>query len=174
MSNYIITDGELYHWGIKGMKWGVRRYQNKDGSLTEAGKKRQERREARAASADYKRAREKSTKQMTDAELRASINRLQMEQQYKNLTASQKSTGRQLAEGILKDSTKQVAVSFITKFATSGINKLIGMVPDKEKAAKAKEAADLVSKVQGMSDADLSSAFKRKNMEEAYLKLLKK
>lgn len=31
---------ELYHHGVKGMKWGVRRYQNKDGSLTPAGKKR--------------------------------------------------------------------------------------------------------------------------------------
>ena len=31
---------ELCHHGIKGQKWGVRRYQNKDGSLTEAGKKR--------------------------------------------------------------------------------------------------------------------------------------
>ena len=30
---------ELYHWGIKGMKWGVRRYQNKDGTLTAAGRK---------------------------------------------------------------------------------------------------------------------------------------
>ena len=38
---YILTsDCELYHWGVKGMKWGVRRYQNKDGSLTPAGKKR--------------------------------------------------------------------------------------------------------------------------------------
>lgn len=37
---YRIVNGELYHWGKKGMKWGVRRYQNKDGTLTPAGKKR--------------------------------------------------------------------------------------------------------------------------------------
>ena len=36
-------DNTLQHWGIKGMKWGVRRYQNKDGSLTPAGKKRYDR-----------------------------------------------------------------------------------------------------------------------------------
>lgn len=35
-----MENSELTHWGIKGMKWGVRRYQNKDGSLTAAGKKR--------------------------------------------------------------------------------------------------------------------------------------
>ena len=33
-------DNELYHYGMKGMRWGIRRYQNKDGSLTPAGKKR--------------------------------------------------------------------------------------------------------------------------------------
>lgn len=40
MMNGIRTYSELYHFGIKGQKWGVRRYQNKDGTLTNAGKKR--------------------------------------------------------------------------------------------------------------------------------------
>lgn len=35
-----MDNNQLYHHGIKGMRWGVRRYQNKDGSLTAAGKKR--------------------------------------------------------------------------------------------------------------------------------------
>lgn len=45
-SNYVVTGGsfisedELCHYGIKGQKWGVRRYQNPDGSLTPAGKKK--------------------------------------------------------------------------------------------------------------------------------------
>lgn len=50
MSSYVLAYGAytdanaLYHYGIKGQKWGVRRYQNADGTLTEAGKKRQEKR----------------------------------------------------------------------------------------------------------------------------------
>lgn len=34
---------ELYHHGVKGQRWGIRRYQNKDGSLTAAGQKRYDR-----------------------------------------------------------------------------------------------------------------------------------
>ena len=35
-----IMENELYHFGIKGQKWGIRRFQNKNGSYTDEGKKR--------------------------------------------------------------------------------------------------------------------------------------
>lgn len=38
--NKVYYTNELTHWGIKGQKWGIRRYQNEDGTLTEAGRKR--------------------------------------------------------------------------------------------------------------------------------------
>lgn len=37
---YLRDSNELYHYGIKGQKWGIRRYQNEDGSLTPEGQKR--------------------------------------------------------------------------------------------------------------------------------------
>jgi hypothetical protein len=78
-TEYILTaNGELYHWGIKGMKWGVRRYQNKDGSLTPAGKKRRAKLEAELDKIGGK-SPEKKLAEMTDDEVAAKINRVRLE-----------------------------------------------------------------------------------------------
>lgn len=137
----------LQHHGIKGMRWGIRRFQKKDGSLTPAGKKRRNATDApvRAPSEDYKRARSKTVKQMSDTELRTALNRIQMEQQYKNLTMPTKSHGRKLVEGILTDSAKQIATPLIVKYGTKGIDKIITNSINAAKVAKAaKDTANTV------------------------------
>lgn len=58
---YELYNTELYHHGTKGMKWGIRRYQNKDGSLTALGKKR------RASEEDQLKEREKKIKSLEKA-----------------------------------------------------------------------------------------------------------
>lgn len=81
---------ELYHYGIKGMKWGIRRYQNKDGTLTAAGKKR-EREKTKGWSKEAKEARRikrKSVNQMTNKELQTLNRRMELESNYHRLNPS--------------------------------------------------------------------------------------
>lgn len=82
---------EIYHHGIKGMRWGIRRYQNKDGSLTPSGKKRS----SNTIHEDYiKSHTKKSSKSMSDAELRSRINRLEMEKKYNQLSTEHVNKGK--------------------------------------------------------------------------------
>ena len=81
-------DDVLIHYGILGMKWGVRRYQNKDGSLTSAGKKRYSNTDniKEAPQKNTEEPKKKSVKDMSDEELRREINRMQLEQNYLRIT----------------------------------------------------------------------------------------
>lgn len=137
-------DYVLYHHGTKGMKWGIRRYQNKDGSLTPAGRKRyssevsrlkdrekiiknRERTNAKIEKLKSKEAeldarekalanpkksdptpkpktpdapKQKSVKDMTDAELSAAISRIKLENEYRSLNPTKVSAGKKFAKAI--------------------------------------------------------------------------
>lgn len=94
-----MNNNELYHYGVLGMKWGVRRYQNRDGSLTPAGKKRYSQDDwsddAKAASSLKK----KSVNQMSNAELRKLTERQQLERNYSQLNPSHVKKGLAIAAG---------------------------------------------------------------------------
>lgn len=96
----------LEHHGIKGQKWGVRRFQNEDGTRTAAGKKREQSRSEDPAHEDYNKAHSgKSVKDMSDAELRTRLNRLQMEKQYSQLTDSDTNKGKEFVSKAMKVAT---------------------------------------------------------------------
>lgn len=108
---------ELYHHGILGMKWGVRRYQNKDGSLTPAGKKRYDRNEIRTAKKAYKTERRKAVAkrgEYSDTDLRKKVERLRLEKEYRELTNSEIHAGKVYTESLMKDIGKKVVVTAVS------------------------------------------------------------
>jgi hypothetical protein len=128
MEYRIYTSDELAHHGIKGMRWGIRRFQRKDGSLTPAGLKRKARLENELNQLGGKKKatdegteaapRKKTIGEMTDDELREKTNRMRLENDYlnaqKNLAAAnpQKvSAGKKFVNGLVNDVVAPAAKS---------------------------------------------------------------
>ena len=89
----------LVHYGVKGMKWGVRRYQNKDGSYTSAGKKRR-----KQYSSDYKETaslRKKSYKELSNEQLQKLNKRMNLESEYRRLNPQGIEKGKKVVRDVI-------------------------------------------------------------------------
>lgn len=116
----------LKHYGIKGQKWGVRRYQNEDGTLTEAGKARYNENGTLRDPAS-----------MTDEELRKANMRIQAEQQYQNLTGTS-----QPSRALTRDNAIKIGATFV---GTATLPVLYKALTNKlPKASNKKGVRDLV------------------------------
>lgn len=118
MDNNVLT-----HAGLKGMKWGVRRFQNPDGTLTPAGKKRYAKKTS--DSEDYTRAKalkKKKLRQLSNAELKELNNRMQLESQYRNLKKQNVSAGKKFVQDVAYETAKNTAADYAKKYAKKGIS----------------------------------------------------
>ena len=137
-------NNELQHWGIKGMKWGVRRFQNEDGTRTPAGIKRysdkakeglkkagekiKEQHDRKKAIKQEAKLRKIPAKKLTTEELQTRIERLKLEKSYKDLLkevdAPTVSKGKAFVGGILESSVKNIASQAATYVIGTAVNKM--------------------------------------------------
>ena len=114
---------DLYHHGIKGMKWGIRRFQNKNGSLTLLGKKRRKQMDDDDGSSGAK-PKPKSVKEMSDQELREKISRLELERRYRDLNPQTTSKGKAFVSKVLERAGENIATQLATYVMGDAVNRV--------------------------------------------------
>lgn len=101
---------EIYHHGVKGQKWGVRRYQNKDGSLIAAGKKRYQARKEKKK--EYRNKLKKIASRSSNNRSDVAIARAAQEDTSKKVMNSvKKAIASQIISDVLSNSSNYTSMS---------------------------------------------------------------
>ena len=127
-------DDELYHYGVKGMKWGIRRTPAQLGhdvskrakkvgsavgsTLKKAGSSTisaiKSRQAAKKNAKELKKIRKKPLSEMSDDELRRTIQRMQLEQQYASLQPKKVSAGKKFVNDFVLQPASNAAKQYIS------------------------------------------------------------
>lgn len=180
---------KLVHHGIKGQRWGVRRYQNKDGTLTPAGRKRADKlkdeytrltgkrlvkRISKGSKAEENKS--KTVKEMTNEELREKTTRMRLENDYvresttmENLNPQKVSAGKRFITSLGKnviapaatDAGKRLLTDWLIKTGTDALE----LNPKKDSNAALKKEVETLEleKRKLKATEDIFNIKKRKN-----------
>jgi hypothetical protein len=127
---------DLFHWGIPGMKWGIRRKMrdHMDRSVKQKyGVDLAAKRAAAQArqSEDHKTVaglRKKKVSEMSNDELKKLTTRLQLEKQLKDLSAIDAGPGRKFVTEVLTNAGKQLASKYVASAVEKGLPELLKLV----------------------------------------------
>lgn len=158
---------ELYlaHHGILGMKWGIRRYQNKDGTLTPEGKRRRFSDLFRFKKKEKKKSPLQRAKEMDDQELRRSVDRLRLEDEY----------ARRMSERIPKSAfqkAKSAVSKALSKAMSDAADQLAKEAVDKAIAKLTKSGEMTAEEREEQHYKKLKTAVDRMKTEKAYAALM--
>lgn len=118
-----MSNNTLRHYGIFGMKWGVRRSPTQLASVRGASMEN--------SSYTSKKDRKGTVRSMSDDELRQRINRLQMEKQYSQLTHREKSVGERFITNVLASAAQQTASKYVSQYMSKGVDAIIKNITSK-------------------------------------------
>lgn len=131
-----MKQNELFHYGIKGMKWGVRRT---EAQLARArGERLPSENNRKAGVSKSSSSAKKKVSEMSDDELNRAVRRLQLEEQYRRLNPQKVSAGKKFVNKVAKDvlipAATTVARNTIQRAMENEVKKLLKMdVSDKDK-----------------------------------------
>lgn len=114
---------ELYHYGVLGMKWGVRR-NRKAASLSTSNTKPKTKRIPSEDHLQAQQLKKKKLYEMSNKELETLTRRMQLEQNYKNLNRQQISKGQKFVTDILTEVGKETAKNIVKNGVKTGMNAL--------------------------------------------------
>ena len=117
-----MDNNELYHYGVLGMRWGIRRNRS-----ISSGKSSNKRKSTNQKAVQKSKPKPKTVKDLSNDELKAKITRLELEKRYRDLNPPTVSRGRKFVDKVLAPAATEAGKRLLSDFITKQGSKALGL-----------------------------------------------